>query len=92
MIDLMKRTVDSRALGLDGQAGKMLCEAEEAKAYRKGRKGNPQRSQSEGDMSCFAPLCEIFALSAVRIFFAFQIVPAIAAYNLERNAKEKLSS
>ncbi len=43
-------------------------------------------------MSCFAALCEIFALFAVMIFFVSQIFSRIAAYNLRRNAKEKSSS
>jgi hypothetical protein len=43
----LESTVDFRALGLDGQAGKMLCDGLEQKACRKVRKENPQRTEKQ---------------------------------------------
>jgi hypothetical protein len=58
-----------------------------AKAAKEIRKGRQVKA------TCLAcALCEIFALFAVMIFFVSQIIPGSAAYNLRRNAKEKLSS
>ena len=76
-----KRTVDSRAFGLDGQAGKMLCDGE-------GRKALPQAKASAkiAKASCqlvggqvFASLASLCALCGY--VSSLQIIPGIAAYN-----------
>jgi hypothetical protein len=79
MFNLVKQTVDFRASDLDGQAGKMLCVA--PASYRLAR-GHPA---PEGGQDARPTGGETPALQE-------QIISPIAAYNLRRDAKEKLSS
>jgi hypothetical protein len=59
-------TVDFRALGLDGQAGKMLCDGLKQKGYRKGRKEIPSA------VLLFRPLRILLCELAVMFFLPFR--------------------
>jgi hypothetical protein len=62
----LESTVDFRALGLDGQAGKMLCDGLKQKACRKVRQENPQRTEKQNGLKVF--LCG-FSLRTLRLWF-----------------------